>query len=132
MPSIFKQGRGQVLVHEGYFYSCNKKSNIYYWTCRSTGCNAKLTTERFDIDDRDAPITVLRSDHHNHPVHREKLDKAASKNEMIDIIMNNPAKPKKRVYDEVIFKQLFYLSTLPSVLPVGGVIRWCRYFSKKL
>ena len=114
MPSIFKQGRGQVLVHEGYFYSCNKKSNIYYWKCRSTGCNAKLSTDRFEIDDKDAPITV-------HPVHREKLDKVVAKNEMIEIIMNNPAKPTKRVYDEVIFKQLFYLSTLPSV---GGVISW--------
>ena len=117
MPAIFKKGRGKVLVHEGYIYSCNKKSHMFYWKCRSDGCSAKLTTEPFDLDNMDADITVIRSENHQHPVQQEKLDTVAARNEMIDIIKNNPAMPTKRVYDEVTTIKYFLWTEFSSLKP---------------
>ena len=53
--------RGKILVHQGYRYQKNKEAvNFIYWRCWKKICRAPLTTNLFDLDDRNPTINVLR------------------------------------------------------------------------
>lgn len=54
-------GRGQVLVNNGFRFQRNKctKEKIT-WRCFRKDCRSYLTTRKFDIDDVNAVITVLK------------------------------------------------------------------------
>jgi len=54
-------GRGQVLVNEGFRFHRNTcTQEKIRWRCFRKDCRSYLTTRKFDIDDVNAVITVLK------------------------------------------------------------------------
>ena len=67
MAQVIRQGRGVVLIHEGYKYQRNQtRPNTIYWRCSVAACRATLRTNRFDFEDRDPEIAIRNVGDHNH------------------------------------------------------------------
>jgi hypothetical protein len=101
MPYLEKGNRGgQVLIHDGYRYQKNKTTdNTIYWRCWRQECRVPLKTDLFDQGE---DINVIESRDHDHPEDHEIIQENNIKNRMFEKVIDDPSKPIKRVFDEVV------------------------------
>ena len=100
-------GRGRVLIHDGYKYQMNAKTvTTMTWRCWRKSCRVTLKTRLFNRDADDPQIEVLMNDHgetnrdHNHEPEDELIEHVEFVNEAKAAILVDPTKPIKRIYDE--------------------------------
>ena len=96
---------GRVLVINGYRYHKHRNANeTIHWQCWRKECNARVRTNRFNIEDlEDAnEIHVLFHEEHNHETDDKMIDRAVLRETMRGEVLDNPAHPIKRVYDATV------------------------------
>ena len=75
-PCVIDQGRGKVLLYNGFMYHRNQvRNNRTYWRCTKKTCRSSLQTDNFDIEDAHASITVTSVREHNHPAQDALIQK---------------------------------------------------------
>lgn len=94
---------GKILINDGYRYQRNKtKTDKIYWRCWRTTCSAFLHTSVFDIEEDDPNIQILQVGDHNHADEGDLIATTSTKQHMLQAVEDDPSKPVRRVYDEVI------------------------------
>ena len=97
-------GRGKVLIHDGYKYQLNAKAaTTMTWRCWRKSCRFKINL--FNRDDDDAQIEVMKhndnqTNNHNHEADDKIIGEAHFINKAKAAVLVDPTKPIKRIYDE--------------------------------
>ena len=100
------RGRGKVLIDEGYKYHVNKKGlATIHWRCWRKTCRAKLTSNFFDVDSRNAVIEVIYRDEHNHETDDRVIEHGQFLNNARRQLSDDPTKPVKRLYDQQVAQE---------------------------
>ena len=90
---------GRVLVINGSRYHKHRNANeTIHWRCWRKECNARVRTNRFNIEDlEDAnEIHVLFHEEHNHETDDKMIDRAVLRETMRGEVLDNPARPIKQ------------------------------------
>lgn len=104
MASVVAGNRGgKILIYNGYRYNKNKqKGGKIYWRCCRKTCKAYLQTASFDIDEDNPDIHILRAQQHKHADDKRIITSSSLTQRMIDKILDDPTRPIKQIYDEVV------------------------------
>ena len=95
--------KGKILIHNGYRYQRNKqRGNKIYWRCwRFPNCSVYLHTHLFNVDANNPAIQLFAQPaQHDHGPEDDVIDYAEFRDRLNRIIVADPTKPLRRVYDE--------------------------------
>ena len=95
-PTIVKKGRGVNLIHRGYRYSKDKKSQtgVQYWKCTTRNCSGRAHTTDTD------QLLVIKLQPHDHEPDQEAANAAKIKADLCERAAQNPTVPMKEIYNQ--------------------------------
>ena len=107
---IGSSGRGKVLlVDDAFVFKKNRSRGQHtYWKCAHTGCNVRIRSNVFDLNDPQ-PVIMLQNPHnaaaHPHPADHDKVSRITAVTAMQNEIRADPSREVRGVYDQVVAAQ---------------------------
>lgn len=104
MASLERGHRGaKVLFYNNFRYQKNKVTQTkIHWRCWREDCRAYLQTRIFDLNEEQPNIHVISVQPHGHSEDLEVIETQRVKSMMEDAIQDDPSRPIKRIYNEVV------------------------------
>ena len=96
---------GKILVYNNFRYQKNQeRASTIHWRCWQKTCRAPLQSNKFDDNavNGNVEVHVISVGQHNHDNDTDLIEEGRLKQEMKQRIGDDPSKPVRRVYDEVV------------------------------
>ena len=95
---------GRILVVDGHRYHKHRENNnSISWRCWRKECRARVKTNNFPLYDANANIrVVLAPEEHGHSPDDCIVDRAQFRERMRAQVVEDPARPVKRIYDAAV------------------------------
>lgn len=101
---------GRVLIHEGYRYQLNKRSDDRtYWRCWREDCRATLIASNTV---EDVPV-ILRNSEHTHGQDNQMVSQHQFRERLIEAVKEDLSCPIKKTYEKSVLNEVDRSSVLP-------------------
>ena len=123
MATVIRQGRGIVLVHQGYTFKRNQtRANGIYWKCTNPTSQSRLSTAVFNVDPQNNAGIIIRNESpHNHASNQDIINRQVFINAIREDIVDDPTQPIRRVYDHQLVQHR-NMGVLPTYAEVQSIL----------